>query len=87
MYCGADPLGLCRDCQIYPSGARVCEQLGVIEVPKNLRQESVERVKILLQEQMSERTGERIGVIYRCAQDLKPGKCRGSQTYSSGANF
>ena len=42
---------------------RMCEQLEVIEVPKNSRQESVEIVKNIAQEQMFEPTREQIGVI------------------------
>ena len=41
----------------------MCEQFGVIEVSKNSSQEDVEIVKIIPHEQMSERTGEQIGVI------------------------
>ena len=59
-----DPLGPCRGCVPQKRiSEKMCEQLGVIEVPKKSSQESVEIVKIIPQEQMSERKREQIGVI------------------------
>ena len=59
---------------------RMCEQLGVIEVPKNSRQECVKIVKIIPQEQMSERTG-----LTKC-QGLWKEECRDHKC-PSGAVF
>ena len=41
----------------------MCEQIGVVEVPKISNQESVEAVKVLFQDYNSQRMCENIGVI------------------------
>ena len=57
----------------------MCEQIGVIEVPNNSSQESVEAgKKIVLQERIQERTCEQ-NTGLSSVQGLKLGVCRGSQ--------
>ena len=41
----------------------MCEQIGVVEVPKISSRECVEAVKLFLQERISERMSEQIGVV------------------------